>query len=236
MAFDLQTIQADARYIALGNSTDTSYGATDLNRNINRWYWRCIGWAIKVNGDWQVKGAVATTDIVISQRDYSLPTNIIRLNEVYIKYQTSGEYYKAKQRDPKMIVPEPDQATCGYFPTLPEFDIFDNYIKIYTPDSTIAAVTAGLKIHFQKELTELSGNTDEPDLPEIVRRIISTGAALDYCIANGIYNKAKKLENSIFGDPTVKNDNGMKAELEEHYANRSTNNPAILTPEEENLY
>ena len=235
MAFDLQTIQSDARYLALGDSTDSNYADTDLNRNINRWYQRGIAWILENNGDWQVKGTKATRDLVSGKKAYTLPSNILKLNEVYIKYQTDGKYHKAKQRDPRGIPKEPDQTEHGYFPDTPEFDLQANSIVVYIPSSSIPSITAGLKIHFQKEISNLSGNTDEPDIAEPFRRLLSTGAAYDYCKAHEMRQKATDLSRDIFGNPTVRDDEGIKGELKNHYANRSTVEPAIISPQEENF-
>ena len=179
-----------------------------------------------------MNGNIATTNIVAGQRNYALPSDILKLNEVYIKSTSAGEYIKATQRDILNISEDPET----YYPYPPEFDLLNNSMYIYIPEATITAVTAGIKIYFQKDLTELSGSTDTPNLSDIFRKILSIGSAIDYCLSQEMWNKVKKFENRLYGDPTVRNDQGMKGELIEFYANRSLTKPTIITPKEENLY
>lgn len=220
MAFNLTNLQSDARYLVFGDSTNTAYGETDLNRNINRWYNTILAWVLSANGEWQVNGEFADTDLVALQREYILPTDLLRLNEVYIKTTSTGDYIKATQRDLSNI----SSYNEDYYPTSPEFDLLDNSLFIYTPEATIGAVTDGLKLVYQKDLTELTG-TSAPNLSEPFKRGISIGAALDYCIANEMNNKAKSLKILL---------DELKPELLKFYSNRTKNN--ILTPAEENLY
>ena len=225
MAFNLTTLQADARYFAMGNSSATQYGATDLNRNINRWYNEVVAEILKANGDWQINGEIATTNIVAGQREYILPTDILKLNEVYIKTAVSSEYEKAKQIDAFNKPQELDQATYGYYPEIPEFDINDNSLFIYTNETTIGNSTAGLKIHYQVDITELSGSTDAPNIAEPFKRLISLGAAFDYCVANSMDSKANSLKVLI---------DEKKKDVLEFYANRSTVKGLRIVPKQTN--
>lgn len=229
---NLTSLRSDARFLVFGDSTNTAYSDINVDRNINSWYKRVLGWILGSNGDWQVNGDYATASIVASQREYILPTDILKLNEVYIKTTSDGDYVKATQRDILNVEDYPEE----YYPETPEFDLMDNSLFIFIPETSITAVTDGIKIYYQTDLTELSGASDVPNIPEIFRRILSTGSALDYCVANEMWNKAKKLENRLYGDPTVRSDTGLKGELMEFFANRSLTKQPIISPEEENLY
>ena len=221
---NLTSIRADIRYLIFGNNANTTYGDTDLDRNVNSWYKRVLGWILAANGDWQVNGDFATTNIVAGQREYILPTDILKLNEVYIKSTADGDYVKANQRDILNVENYPED----YYPAIPEFDLMDNSLFIYIPDASITAVTDGIKIYYQTELTELSAGSDVPNIADIFIRAIVYGAAIDYCLANEKWDKAKKLENRLYGDGTVRNDKGIKDELMEFYATRSiTKQPNI---------
>jgi len=219
MSMNLTIIMADARYLALrNNANSTAYGDTDIKRNINRWYNTVIEWILSANGEWQVNGEEATADLVAAQREYVFPIDILKLNEVYIKYETAGDYYKATQRDASEISSEPDQ-TNGYYPELPEYDLLDNSLFIYLPITPIPAITAGIKIHYQTDLTELSSGTDSPNLSEPFKRLLSAGAAYDYCIANEMYAKGDRLKLLIAE---------LKQDLLNYYASKSTVKPARL--------
>jgi hypothetical protein len=230
--FTLQDLRSDARYLALGDSTNTQYANTDLDRNINRWHEIGISLAMDANGDWEINGEIAVTSLVIGQREYILPADILRLNEVYIKSSVNSDYIKAKQRDLKGV----QNYNEDYHPAVPEYDLLDNSLFIYIPDSSITAVPAGLKIVYQKDLVELLETSDAPNLPEPFKRLLSVGAAMDFCESNEMWTKAKKLSNRIYGDPTVKNDDGIKGELKKHFSNRSARNNAVLESIQENFY
>lgn len=222
MAFNLVNLRSDARYLVFGDSTNTDYGDTDLDRNINRWYNTILSWALAVNGDWQINGDFVDTDIVAGQREYILPADLLKPNEVYIKSTSAGEYVEATQRDLSSIGYNED-----YHPASPEFDVLDNSIFIYLPEETITDVTDGLKLVYQKNLIELVNTTDAPNLSEPFKRGISIGAALDYCIANEENSKAKSLKVLL---------DELKKELLVFYASKSTARDVAITPAEENLF
>ncbi len=219
MSFNLVNLRSDARYLVFGNSTNTEYADTDLDRNINRWYNTILSWILSANGDWQVNGDYATTSIVALQREYILPTDLLKLNEVYIKSTSTGDYLKATQRDLSAL-----QYNEDYKPATPEFDVLDNSLFIYTPEDAIGAVTDGLKLVYQKDLTELSG-TLAPNLSEPFKRGISIGAALDYCIANEENSKAKSLKVLL---------DEMEVKLKEYYSTKSTAREVRIISAEEN--
>lgn len=223
MAFSLTNLRSDIRYLIFNDSTNTLYADTDIDRNINRWYNNAIGSLLKVNGEWQVNGEVATTDLVASQREYTIPADTMKVNEVYIKSTSSGEYVKARQRDPLNVDIEPEE----YHPYPPEYDLLDNSFFIYIAEESITDVTAGLKIHYQSDVTELSTGTDKPNLAEPFKRFLTYGAGYDYAIANEMWNKAKVFENLMAI---------TKAEMLEFYATRSTVKRVRLIPADENNY
>ncbi len=221
MAFVLTNLRSDARFLIFGDSTITTYGDTDLDRNIDRWYQTGIAWVLKANGKWQVKGEIATTDIVAGQREYLLPGDILKLNEVYIKtVSNQADYAKAVERDPIQVNVEPE----SYHPNPPEFDLLDNSIFIYIPEASITGVSTGLKIHYQSNLTTLTAS-DAPDLAEPFKRLLSVGAVYDYCFANEMWKKATEALNQI---SIIKND------LIEFYVSRSTVARNRITFKQEN--
>jgi hypothetical protein len=221
MAFSLTNLRSDTRYLIFNDSTNTQYADTDLDRNLNRWYNDAIGSLLKVNGEWQVNGEIATTNIITGQREYTIPADTMKVNEVYIKSISSGEYVKATQRDPINVDIEPE----SYNPDPPEFDLFDNSIFIYIPQTSITEVTAGIKIHYQSDVTELSTGTDKPNLAEPFKRYLSYGAAFDYAVANEMWNKVKAFEAQL---------KVYEAKMLEFYLSRSTVKRIRMTFKQEN--
>lgn len=215
---NLTTIREDTRFIVFGDETNTEYSNTNLDRNANNWYLLAIARAIKANGDWQVNGEIAYTDIVAGQSEYPLPTDALKLNEVYIYNNLASQ--RAIQRDPMNISVDP----TDYRPGTPEFDLNDNSIFIYVPDSTITARTAGLRIHYQSDLTLLSSGSDIPNLPKLFHKIISIGAAADY-LTPYAPQRATQLLNQI--EP-------LMVLLEDFYGGRSTVRRKQLKGRDEN--
>lgn len=219
MSFSLTNLRSDARFLVFGNSSNTDYGDTDLDRNINRWYNTALTWILSSNGEWQVNGEIAETNLIATQSEYLLPTDIMLLSEVYIS--SNGTMTKAKQRDLSTVSVEIED----YHPSTPEFDLLDNSIFIYLPETTIPAVTDGIKIVYQTDITELSGATDKPNISEPFKRVLSIGAAFDYCVANEVGSKAKNLKVLL---------DESKQELINYYAKKSLTKPMVLEARKEN--
>lgn len=214
----LSELRSAVRFKIFRDSSDTTYSDTDLDRNLNQWYRTALMWAIQVNGEWQVNQDMATTDIVADQRKYALPTDILKLNEVYIKYANQPEHVRAYQRDPKVMKQfdssEPTQSDYGYFPPQPEFDLSDNAMFIYLPVTEIESVTDGLKIYYQTELTALSATDDEPNMPEAVQNLLIEGTSFEFYDSAEMFNKRDRAEKRIY--------NFLKPDLEKLYSERST--------------
>jgi hypothetical protein len=221
----LTNLRSSVRFTIFGDSTNTSYGNTDLDRNLNLWYKTVLSWILPINGDWQVNGEVATTNLVAGQREYILPADILKLNEVYV--MSGGVYLKAKQIDPKVLTGEPDQSSFGYNPSTPAFDLRDNSIFIYTDEDSIGEATAGLKIHYQTTFTDLVNTTDEPNLSEPFERILISGSAYEYCVANEMRSKSEQMKRDI---------QELKRDLEQFYATRSTVKKTRIIPKNEDNY
>ena len=226
--FDLDTLKADTRFIIFNNSDNTQYGDTDLIRNLNSWYKTVLTWVMQAEGDWQVNGDIVLGDIVAGQRDYSLPTDLFSLNNVFIM-DSSGEYCKAKKTDVASLEVDPET----YKPLLPEFDLYDNSLFIFTKDPTIVAQPEGIKLYYEANLTELTEDTT-PNLSENVKRILSIGAAYDYAVSLNLSEKRAELKKIIFGDPTVKGDDGLKGDLMIYYASRGESKQIVMEFEQPN--
>lgn len=220
----LEDLRKSVRYSVFGDSTESSYADADLDRNLNLWYKTAVGWALSVNGDWQVNGEIATKSLVEGQTEYLLPTDILRLNQVYIKVESGGEYFKAKQIDTQEV--KTYSLSDSYYPHPPEFDLLENSMRVYTSNETIPAISNGLKIYYQTKVTELTETTDEASLTEPFEKILIAGASYEYCIANEM-GKSEQFKRDI---------NEARRDLENYYANRSEVKPVRIIPNEENYY
>lgn len=214
----LSDLQTDTRYLISPQLTATDYPNTDLNRNINRWYRRTIGWVFAAMGKWSATEDFAYTDSVIGQTEYPFPTNLLRLNRIEFKYDASGQYVLGKGFHEKQVTAGlGDNTLLGSSTADPYYRLGDNSMFIY-PAFT-AVVPAGIRIEFEKDVTDLSSGTDIPDLLSVVHQILSVGAAYDFALAKEMRLKAEELRRLIFGIPGFP-DVSLKSDLELIYAKR----------------
>ena len=219
---NLTNLRSNIRYLVFGKSDNTAYSDTDIDRNLNNNYETVLNWVIQANGDWEINGEIATTDIVANQRDYTFDSSFIKVKEIYIKSTSTGEYVKANKVDVSLIDCDPET----YHPSIPEYDLSDNQMYIYLPGD-ITNVTDGIKLYAQTDLTKLVNASDSPNLPELVVNILSLMTADDYCVANEMWNKSKALQTKVY--------QVLKPDLQEYYAHRFAK-PAILTPASKNYH
>lgn len=217
----LTNLRADARYLVFGDSANTQYGNTDLDRNLNKAYLKYLAIAMSYCGKWQVKGTYAYIDLVAGVYKYDLISTILKFNRVEAKLTAAGSYEIVNPIE-IFNLKEPIE---DYKPVTPEYDLRDGYITIYT-STTIEAVTNGLKLWVQGNITALAGTSDEPDLPEPFIDLITLDAALTYCLAKEKTKKGREIERQI---------DKRLPDLQKFFANRFENK-AIIEPEEENLY
>lgn len=186
------------------NTNSTSYPLKDKARNANRWAYAAVVWILKANRLWEFDDTnqtdlpIATTTLVDSQNDYTLPTNLLKLQRVEVK-DASGNYHKLDPIDKSQIkgsVTEFEE-TDG----LPRYyDIVGTSIFLYpAPAAASVTTTAGLKIYYSREIDVFASTdtTQEAGFPEPFHRVISLGAAYDWYIRRGQTQKASSLRSEI---------------------------------------
>ncbi len=226
----LTDLKARARFAVFADSTNTQYADPDLEDSIDEWYRTVIGWILPASGGWQVNGDIFTADIKAGQREYPFPSDLILLDKVYIQPSVNDEMVEANQRDLSDI----HNYYGNYVPENPEFDTFDNSLFIYIPYDIITDVPGGLQVVGQTDITSLSAN-DTPNLPSAFQKILYKGAAMDYCNANEMYNKAASLLKDIYGVDGTGETSGLKKELLKLIASRAMIKPVVMEPEEQNF-
>lgn len=229
----LTTLRTDARYLVSPQLTSTAYGDTDLDRNGNHWYRMAVGWILESMGwNWEYNLQFSTTDLVSGQREYVLPTALMRLKRVEIKYAGSDQYVKATIFDDLNTDQALGNATLlGATESQPLFRVGDRSLFIYP--SPTANSTAGLRIESVEDLTDLTLGSDLPEMPAVLHRIFSVGAAHDYAVSKEMWNKAEKLERMIYGKPGVSG-TGLKYQLESLYSRRENSEKPVMRVRKEN--
>jgi hypothetical protein len=130
--------------------------------------------------DWDFQGEVATTSLVANQQEYVFPTDILKIKRIEITYDGSTwvearpEDINEREYDSGSVARINDNYDQGE----PKYDLMDNSLFIKPVPTT--AVTSGLKIWYEKLVTQLSADTDEPVIPRPFHKGLTYGAAKDY--------------------------------------------------------
>jgi len=215
----LSTIQAKVRYL-LGDISSDNYSDTNLNRSINDGIHHATSVAITSSGQWEVNGEIATTDLVASQKEYVFPTDLVRLTKIEVNTPNgtttwdTANIKNEKMRTMSNFVTDSTGQNTVY--------LFDN--SIFFEEAPGSAVTAGLKVWYSKESTELSSASDEPTLPEHLHMYLVYWACVEYSLRIS----DEKMINT-YTNLQLKKEN----EIKEYYTNRlSTDRPGIRTRRE----
>lgn len=224
---NLTNLRSDTRFLVFGDSSNTAYGNTDLDRNLNRAYHHLLQIAMQYCGKWQVNNTYAEENVLAGVTKYAFPTDILRLNRIEITPLASlTKPYLAIPVDLREIGYDLDEFT----PDIPYYDLRKNYIQFFF-DQTFENVTNGLKIYLQNDIVELVNASDEPSkpqFPEFTHDFLTNRSAHKYCLANEMWNKLRALDNDL---------NTMILPLvKEHYANRAEDEPVIIKTKKLNLY
>lgn len=237
MQFSLSTgekgLVEDARWMT--NSDSNSYAVADITRCVNRWYYKAVIEAWKASSDWEFDDTnqsnfpIATTTMVASQADYSIPTNALKILRVEAK-DVGGNWHIINPIDETEI----DQALDEFYKTagMPMYyRMVRNSIILYpAPASTSATLASGLKIYFLREVDEFitTDTTQEPGLAEPFHRILSLGAAYDFAVAKGTDNllsRADRWRQEI---------ESLLRDLRDYYTGRHVNFKLKIRPLKEN--
>lgn len=221
---DLTDIRTDARYAISPQITSVEYPDADLDRNANRWYKKVVGWVVALQGDWQMGGDIITRDFEAGVTTYDLPEGLLRIYKGEVLYTAGGSFVPLEFMDPQrnQALVEGNATRTIDDVNAPTADLFGDKITIRPAiDATGVTVVNGIKLWAQLTLADLVDDSDKPLLFDPVQRVISKGAAMDYCEAEEMWNKFREIKYEIFGDPRVINDKGIYGEIEALYSIRS---------------
>jgi len=182
----------------LTNSSSATYLDDDLLRNLNRHYDDVVTLIWDSVGDWSFDDSnkpnlpIAVCNLVDGQQQYSLPTDARKIERVEVE-DDEGNWVLLKPIDKSQITVALDEymSTAG----LPvKYNLIGENIFLYpAPSSSDVTLTKGLKIYVSRSVTPLSASGDEPGFSSEFHRILSLGAAQDFCIANELASKEADL-------------------------------------------
>ncbi len=182
----------------LCGSTSATYPILDKRRNIYNAYNDVCRQIWEVAYGWQYDDSnrtelpIATTDLVDSQQDYSLPTDAQRIERVDIK-DGSGSWIKLRPIDTRDITLsiEDFHGTAG----LPQYyDMIGRSIYLYpAPSSAYCTLASGMQIILSRDVSAFaSASVGEPGFARPFHRVLSISAALDF--TEDSQNRARLLE------------------------------------------
>lgn len=206
----LSDIKLDTRFLT--NAPSTEYEDDDLVRNANSHYDNVVTYIWRNQSGWEFDDSnnvtlpEATTDLKGGTNNYPLPTDARILRQVHVKNK-EGNFVRLRR---VQLFDASATASADGFPR--EFEVRGRSIILSpAPDSGSVTATKGLKIFVSRSVTPLENDTDEPGFDREFHRLLSIGAAIDWCIASDIPKKKQELERQW---------QELMAKLIEFYANR----------------
>ncbi len=228
--------------------TDTiSYPLADQARAANIWIGKILGWI------WEAQGAaefddpnytdfpIATTDLVASQQDYTLPgatgsssvnteaqligVSVLDQNGLWsVLRQINWDDFKGQDRAELFKV---DGKPIYY-------DWVGNSIFLYPqPAAANVTLTAGLKAYFTRsqDLLTASDTTQQPPFGSFAHKAVAVGMALEYAQAKQYTEKVKDFMVDLYGGQRVGAIvDGWKKEIQKFYAQRNWDRGVRIVP------
>lgn len=207
------------------NSTDISDTSSstnrlnDFTRLINARYRQAVTWIWETQDDWDFDDRnattlpIATTTLVDSRQDYSLPTTAFRVERVEA-LNSSGDYELLDPIDKAQIK---GVAMSEYYEDagMPiQYDLVGRSLMLYPkPGASYVTTSSGLKVYVSRDITEFNNTSTTwgPGFIEPYHRIISLGASLDYAIGQGMTQTIGQLQTQLLD---------MKTGMQTFYASR----------------
>lgn len=169
---------------------------------------------------------IAYATLVDEQTEITLPTTVFKLEVVEMMDQ-NGKWVPLRQITNAEIAsmgssPSEFMADTSGMPTY--YRLVGNSMKFYSKVSqNNVTLENGLRVHVSRDVVPFtsSDTTAEPGFSSNFHRIVSVGMSLDYAIRAGMWEKVKELKKMLFGDSSIRDDRGMKGELQEAYGTRN---------------
>lgn len=175
----------------LVGTNSTSFKPEDKLRIINKINYDVTSDILRYESNWEFDDTnktdfpIATRNLVASQKDYSLPTELVKLVRVEVM-DSGGNFQKVQQFDETQV----SQALSEFNETagLPlYYREIGNSIELYpAPSSSSTTLTAGLKCYYQRVITDFttSDASVEPGFSKQFHPILSYGTAYEYAYIN----------------------------------------------------
>jgi hypothetical protein len=207
------------------NTNSTTYSDADLNASINAYYDLFTTEILQSMDDWDFQGEYATTDTVANQQEYAFPAELLKIKDVEITYDGSTWYKAAFMDINERSNPNDTTSVANDFSeSSPYVDFMDNSLFLYPVPTS--AVTAGLKIYYEKLPTAMSADSDTPTLARPFHIGLAYGGAKDWLEQHiDMANNVARL--NVANDNLNKTIKAMKDFYNKHIQDRDY---VVLTP------
>jgi hypothetical protein len=204
-------------------------------RSANEWLKQTSTWIWQAQSSWLYDDSNytnfpwATTPLVNSQQDYSLPTTAQKIERVEV-LDGNGNYILIPPTTREWVK---TYAMTEFYktPGMPVYYILEaNSILLYpAPATGSVTLSAGLKVYFSRDVEDFvtTDTTRIPGFSENFHRILSVGAALDFATSRQMINSVNILTPKL---------NSLRGDLQEFYKGRETEiKPNFIIHREETI-
>jgi hypothetical protein len=229
----------------IANTDTTSYTDADKHASMTRWAHIITEEIIDAQDDWDFQGEIATANLVANQREYTFPTDILKIKRIELKLDGSN-WYPANWIDESEIgtsIASESDITENFDNTKPYVALLDKSFFIYS--GTITAVTGGIKIWYSEEIvgvdtngtdiTSFSADTDKSNLAEFAQMALVCGAVLDFADRYENVNLAARMNLRLYGNSGGRpadsaSMGGLMGRIRNFYSRRIQDKKIVLQP------
>jgi hypothetical protein len=228
----IDQIRSDIYFLT--NTSITSYPDANLILNVNRRLDDVVSLILESSGKWkwdddnQTAQPTTAINMVDQTTAVAIPSSsYLTINRVEV-LDVNGNWYKILPFNEREI---PYQGMTEFLKTPGRplmYEKVGGFLNLYPkPSSANVTLSAGLKIYFTRNASYflVSDTTKVPGFAAPFHRILSLGAALDYCLANTL------LLKSEFLTPLLQK---MEQDLQLFYASRERDSQLSLKLRREN--
>lgn len=223
------------RIFFLTNTDATSYTYANMTINLNKAYDDVFSAILRAQTDWQIDDSnntdlpFATTSLVASQQDYSLPTTLMTVKRIEITYDGTI-WHKAQPLDigSSQNATDTTSLTNDFSTEYPKYDLVGRSIMLYPIPS--ADSTNGLKIWYDRAFTlfsytseasnDILTGTKTPGFDRQYHDLLALSASFDWLMSKDVQRA---------GNVKVRMDE-MYQSLAEFYSSRQQESNIVLTP------
>lgn len=181
----------------------TKFLVADIKALLNLYYHEFVNEILKSGSDIDFNLETGLINLVADTATYSITGKVLRIKRVEVQWESGGAWYPVEIRNIVGESSDPlDTTSIGQ-----DYSKSKPYGHLYTVDETLkldlypipsANMTSGLKVWKVLEITELSGTSDEPSIPEAYQKYLCYGSARDYFIEKEMFKKVAEMEKRMF--------------------------------------